>query len=110
MFFFSTHIFTFLLMLWIPEQIYTKKNIFVTLFTSVKKVIKDIPNLLCIFLTMSFLNVVLTAFVLVPVHNQLLLFVFSILSMIIPLYLLLYDFYTLFLYYQAKYVETDDRG
>lgn len=110
MFFFSTHIFTFLLMLWIPEQIYTKKNIFVTLFTSVKKVIKDIPNLLCIFLTMSFLNVILTAFVLIPVHNQLLLFIFSILSMIIPLYLLLYDFYTLFLYYQAKYVETDDRG
>lgn len=110
LFFFSTHIFTFLLMLWIPEQIYTKKNLFVTLFNSVKKVVGDIPNLLCIFLTISFLNVVLTAFVLVPVHNQFLLFVFSILSMIIPLYLLLYDFYTLFLYYQAKYVNADDRG
>lgn len=110
LFFFSTHIFTFLLMLWIPEQVYTKKNLFVTLFNSVKKVVKDIPNLLCIFLTISLLNVVLTAFVLVPVHNSILLLIFSILSMIVPLYLLLYDFYTLFLYYQAKYVNADDRG
>lgn len=110
LFFFSTHIFTFLLILWIPEQVYTKKNLFVTLFTSVKKVIKDIPTLLCIFLTISFLNVVLTAFVLVPVNNPVLLFIFSILSMIVPLYLLLYDFYTLFLYYQAKYINADDRG
>ncbi len=110
LFFFSTHIFTFLLMLWIPEQVYTKKNLFVTLFNSVKKVVKDIPNLLCIFLTISFLNVVLTAFVLIPVHNSILLLIFSILSMIVPLYLLLYDFYTLFLYYQAKYVNADDRG
>lgn len=110
LFFFSTHLFTFLLILWIPEQVYTKKNIFLTLFTSVKKVIKDIPTLLCIFLTISFLNVILTAFVLVPVSNPVLLFIFSILSMIVPLYLLLYDFYTLFLYYQAKYVNTDDRA
>lgn len=110
LFFISTHLFTFLLILWIPEKVYTKKNLFVTLFTSVKKVVKDIPNLLCIFLTISFLNVVLTAFVLVPVHNSILLLIFSILSMIVPLYLLLYDFYTLFLYYQAKYVNADDRG
>ena len=39
LFFFSTHIFTFLLMLWIPEQVYTRKNLFVTLWTSVKKVV-----------------------------------------------------------------------
>lgn len=110
LFFFSTHIFTFLLILWIPEQVYTKKNLFVTLFTSVKKVFKDIPTLLCIFLTISFLNVVLTVFVLIPVNNPVLLFIFSILSMIVPLYLLLYDFYTLFLYYQAKYINADDRG
>lgn len=110
LFFFSTHLFTFLLMLWIPEQVYTKKNLFVTLFNSVKKVVKDIPNLLCIFLTISFLNVVLTAFVLIPVSNPILLIIFSILSMIVPLYLLLYDFYTLFLYYQAKYVNADDRA
>lgn len=110
LFFFSTHIFTFLLILWIPEQIYTKKNLFVTFYTSVKKVLKDIPNLLCIFLTISFLNVALTAFVLVPVSNPVLLLIFSILSMIVPLYLLLFDFYTLFLYYQAKYVNVDDRG
>lgn len=110
LFFFSTHIFTFLLMLWIPEQVYTRKNLFVTLWTSVKKVIKNFPDLLCIFLTISFLNVVLTAFVLLPVNNTVLLFVFSILSMIVPLYLLLYDFYALFLYYQAKFVSSDDRG
>lgn len=110
LFFFSTHLFTFLLILWIPEQVYTKKNLFVTLFNSVKKVVKDIPNLLCIFLTISFLNVILTAFVLIPVSNPLLLIIFSILSMIVPLYLLLYDFYTLFLYYQAKYINADDRG
>ena len=108
LFFFSTHLFTFLLILWIPEQVYTKKNLFVTLFNSVKKVIKDIPTLLCIFLTISFLNVVLTAFVLIPVNNPILLFIFSILSMIIPLYLLLYDFYTLFLYYQSKYVFIEE--
>ena len=110
LFFFSTHIFTFLLMLWIPEQVYTRKNLFVTLWTSVKKVVKNFPDLLCIFLTISFLNVVLTAFVLLPVNNTVLLFVFSILSMIVPLYLLLYDFYALFLYYQAKFVNSDDRG
>ena len=110
LFFFSTHIFTFLLMLWIPEQVYTRKNLFVTLWTSVKKVVKNFPDLLCIFLTISFLNVVLTAFVLLPVNNTVLLFVFSILSMIVPLYLLLYDFYALFLYYQAKFVSSDDRG
>lgn len=110
LFFLTTHIFTFLLILWIPEQLYTKRNVFVTLVNSVKKVFKDLPNVLCMFLTMSFLNVVLTAFVLLPVHNQFLLFIFSILSMIVPMYLLLFDFYALFLYYQAKYIEPYDRG
>lgn len=110
LFFFNTHIFTLLLMLWIPEQIYTRRNIFITLFSSIKKVFKDFLNVLCLFLTMSLLNVVLTAFVLFPVHNQFLLFVFSILSIIVPMYLLLFDFYALFLYYQAKYIEPYDRG
>jgi hypothetical protein len=103
MFFLSTHLLMFMLMLWIPEQIYTKRNLFTTLGASVKKVVSDIPNLLCIFLTISFLNVVLTAFVLLPISNTILLFIMSIFSIIVPCYLLLYAFYVIFLYYKTKY-------
>lgn len=106
LFLLTTQLFTFLLIFWIPETVYTKKNVFSTLYCSVKKVIKDFPNALCIYLTILFLNYLLAALTMLAGNNGIALFILSILSF----YLVIYDFYAIFLYYKAKYIDMYDRG
>lgn len=100
----TTQTFTFLVMLWIPEVLYSGKNIFISLFSSIKKVVCDFPNALCVYLTITLLNYLL-AILLVFTGNSFVLFLLNIAS----LYLLIYNFYAIFIYYNTKYIHSNDR-
>lgn len=102
----STQTFTFLLMFWIPEILYNKKNIFSSLINSIKKIVTDFPNSLCIYLTILFLNYLVAVFTVLSGNNGIIVFLLSIFS----LYLLVYDFYAIFLYYKARHIDIYERG
>lgn len=102
----GTQLFTLMLIFWIPECMYSKDNIFVSLFKSIAKVIKDFPNVLCIYLTILLLNYIAAIFTVVFSNNTILLFLLSIISF----YLCLYDFYAIFLYYKSRYVDEYERN
>jgi hypothetical protein len=106
MFLVITQTYTFLLMYWIPEKMYTDKGIFKSLIGGVSKLFSDFPNSLCIFLTILFFNYVLAIISVVFSNIKPIIYLTSILS----LYLLVYDFYLIFAYYKAKFVDTYDRG
>ncbi|MCD8377185.1 MAG: hypothetical protein LUB59_00170 [Candidatus Gastranaerophilales bacterium] len=105
LFFITTQLLTYLIMFWIPEKMYTKKNVFVSLFGSVKKIILDIPNTLCIYLTIFLLNYIITIFALLFANSR----VISFILVIFTFYLIVYDFYAIFLYYKTKYIEPYER-
>ena len=92
----STQAFTFLIMLWIPEVVCRKKNVIISLFTSLKKLFVNFPNSLCVYLTIMFLNYLLALFILLLGQFNILVFLLNICS----LYLLIYNFYAIFLYYK----------
>ena len=93
----STQTFTFLIMLWIPEFIFNKKNVFKAFFSSVKKLFINFPNSLCVYLTILFLNYLLALLMIVFGQFSLIVFILNIVS----LYLLIYNFYAIFLYYKG---------
>ncbi len=104
LFLFTTQTFTFLIMFWIPEILFTKKNIVVSLFKSIKRVILDFPSSLCVYLTIMLLNYILAVIIVVLGRFSMIVFILNIAS----LYLLIYNFYAIFLYYKGRFVE--DRG
>lgn len=105
-FLFTTQAFTFLMMLWIPEKIYTKKHFFISLFTSMKKIFSDFPNALCVYLMIMLLNYILAIFIVLLSPFKFLAFILNICS----LYLLILNFYAIFLYYKHKFIEPEQDG
>lgn len=105
-FLFTTQAFTFLIMLWIPEKIYTKKHFFISLFTSIKKIFTDFPNALCVYLMIMFLNYILAIFIVLLSPFKFIAFILNICS----LYLLILNFYAIFLYYKHKFIEPEQNG
>ena len=100
-FLFSTQAFTFMIMLWIPEVMYTKKNIFSALFSSIKKIFSDFPRALCVYLMILFLNYIMAIFVIVFSRFWVLSFILNIVS----LYLLVFNFYAIFIYYKTMFID-----
>ena len=105
-FLFTTQAFTFLIMLWIPEKVYTKKHFFISLFTSIKKIFTDFPNALCVYLMIMFLNYILAIFIVLLSPFKFIAFLLNICS----LYLLILNFYAIFLYYKHKFIEPEQDG
>ena len=103
---FATQTFTFLMMLWIPEKIYTGKHFFIALFTSIKKIFSDFPNAFCVYLTIMFLNWVLALAIVVLSSVKAIVFLLNIAS----LYLLIFNFFAIFAYYKYKFIDSDERG
>lgn len=101
MFLFTTQAFTFIIMLWIPEVMYSKKNIFVGFFTSIKKIFSDFPRALCVYLTIVFLNYLLAIFIVIFSRFSIISFLLNIAS----LYLLVYNFYAIFIYYKTMFIS-----
>lgn len=89
----------FLLMLWIPEFIYTGKNVFLSLLTSIKKLFSDFWNALCIYLIITFVHFLLAlVFALLP-QTSIMLY----LSSLAFIYWVIYNVFTLFIYYRTKW-------
>jgi len=101
LFLFTTQAFTFLIMLWIPEVMYARKNIFTAFFTSIKKIFSDFPRALCVYLTTMFLNYMLALFIVLFSRFSIISFLLNIVS----LYLLVYVFYAIFIYYKTMFIE-----
>ena len=106
LFLITTQTLTMLLLYWIPEKMYTKKNIFISLFGGIKKVLTDLPNTICIYLTILLLNFIVTVLISLVSNIAIVSFIISILSM----YLLVYNFFVIFLYYKARYIDVYERG
>ena len=99
----TTQTFTFLIMLWIPETLYTKKNVIVTLFTSIKKLFTEFPNSLCVYLTIMLLNFLVAVLTLLFGNNT----VGFMLLHILSFYLLIYNFYAIFFFYNDKFIDIE---
>ena len=82
------------------------QNIFLSLICGIRKVFIDLPNTVCIYLTILLLNFLVTAPIPLFSNIGIVAFILSILS----IYLLVYDFYVIFLYYKAKYIDVYERG
>lgn len=121
-----TQVFSFLIMVWIPEVLYTRKNAITSLFTSIKKIILDFPNAICVYLTVTLINCIpilmMNLLFIIPqiqVGNSRILYILKIafaginfaltLALnILSLYLFLYSFYAIFVYYNAKLNNSEE--
>lgn len=99
-------IISFLLMLWIPELMYTDKNVFIALFTSIKKLFSDFWNSLCIYLVIVFGHIVVAFICALFPPTSILLYLGSLLF----IYWMIFNIYTIFLYYKSKFVNSDERA
>ena len=96
----TTQTFTFLIMLWVPEVLYTKANVVKSLINSVKKVFLEFPNALCVYLTIMFINFIIAIFTILLGDNTLGFVILQIASF----YLMIYNFYAIFLFYNDKFI------
>lgn len=89
----------FLLMLWIPEFVYTGKNVVVALFTSIKKLFLDFWNVICIYLVIAFGHMLIAlVFGLFPQMSLI-----SYIGSLVFIYWLIYNIFVLFIYYRKKW-------
>ena len=95
----------FMLMLWVPEFMYSGKNVFVALFTSIKKLFSDFWNALCIYIIIMLGHFIIALICALFPQTSIMLYVGSL----IFIYWMIYNIYTVFLYYKSKYVDTNER-
>ncbi len=88
----------YFLMLWIPEFMYSGKSVVVSLFTSIKKLFSDFWNTLCIYILIVLGHIFIAfAFAFLP-QTSVLLYV----SSLIFIYWVIYNFFTIFIYYKNR--------
>lgn len=88
----------YFLMLWIPEFMYSGKNVVVSLFTSIKKLFSDFWNTLCIYILIVLGHIFIAfAFALLP-QTSIMLYI----SSLIFIYWVIYNFFTIFIYYKTR--------
>lgn len=88
----------YFLMLWIPEFMYSGKNVVVSLFTSIKKLFSDFWNTLCIYILIVLGHIFIAfAFALLP-QTSIMLYI----SSLIFIYWVIYNFFTIFIYYKNR--------
>ena len=100
-----TFIFTYLLMLWLPEIIYKETNPIIALGTSINKLFKDFFNTSVLFISLwsiGFLILFVNTFSIMI--NP---YIYLIMS-ILMFYFFVYISVTIFLYYNKKYVTEND--
>ncbi len=92
---------SFMLMLWVPEYMYTNKNILFSLFTSIKKIFTDFWNIICIY-TLIVIGHIFIAFIfaLMPQTS-----IFLYIGSLLFIYWLIFNIFTIFIYYRDKYVQ-----
>lgn len=98
-----TSVFSFLLMLWMPEIIYTKRNPFIALFTSIKKLFVKFRKSIVLFIYISlcqFIISYLSTFALLhPIAYMIM--------MIVYFYFIVYIVVLIFSYYDKEFNDND---
>ena len=94
-------IFSFLLMLWMPEIIYTGKNPFVAIFTSIKKIFKHFGKSLKIFIYITIIQMILSFISPFSLLN----IIFYMLMMLLYFYFLVYVVVLVFVYYETTFEQ-----
>lgn len=97
--FLSNAVFSFVLMLWAPEILFSDKNPFTALFKSIKKVFVKLFNSLKLFIYISCLNFVLSFLNTFAILNPISYF----LMMIVYFYFIVYLVVLVFLYYEREF-------
>ena len=92
-------IFSFLMMLWVPEIMYTDKDPFSALFTSVKKVFAKFKKSVVLFIYLTAIQVVISFLGSFSIINPIL----YILMMLIYFYFVVYVVVLLFSYYDKEF-------
>lgn len=103
----TTTLLSFMLMLWVPEIIYSVRNPIVALFKSVKKVFIKFPKTLALFIYLSILNLVVSFLSTFAILNPIL----YLLVMVVCFYFILYFVVLIFTFYEqefAGYGKNDD--
>ena len=97
-------IFSFLLMLWMPEIIYTHKNPFAAIFTSIKKLFKNFGKSLKLYIYITIIQMLISA---IGPFSLLNMFMYM-LMMIIYFYFIVYVVVLVFMYYESICVQKEE--
>ena len=94
-------VFSFLMLLWMPEIIYLFKNPFTALFTSVVKIFKRFWKSLGLFIYIAFIQMIMSSIGTFSLINPIL----YMLVMIIYFYFIVYVVVLIFSYYDKEFIE-----
>lgn len=92
-------IFSFLLLLWIPEIVYTHKNPLVALFTSIVKIFRKFWKAVGLYIYITIIQMLISSLGAFSIINPLAYFA----SMIVYFYFLVYVVVLIFLYYDDEF-------
>lgn len=102
--FISNAVFSFILMLWTPEILFSTKNPFTALFKSIKKVFMRIGHAIKLFIYITLLNFSLSFLNTFAILNPVTYFI----MMIVYFYFLVYLVVLVFLYYEREFVKNEE--
>ena len=95
-------IFSFLLLLWMPEIIYTHRNPLVALFNSIKKVFIKFWKSLNLYIYITIIQMLISSLGAVSLINTL----FYLGAMVVYFYFLVYVIVLIFSYYDSEFIGT----
>lgn len=96
-----TSLFSFLMMLWMPEIIYSKRNPLIALFTSIKKIFVKFGKSITLFLYITILNFLISFLGTFAFVNP----VTYMIMMLVYFYFIVYIVVLLFSYYDKEFNE-----
>lgn len=99
-------IFSFSLMLWMPEIIYRKTNAVLSLFTSIKKVFVKFRKSVILFIYLTFIQMTISFLGTFSILNP----ITYMIMMIIYFYFIVYVIVLVFSYYDEEFNEKDGAG
>ncbi len=100
----STLILSFFTILWIPEVVYSEKNPFKALISSIKKIIQTFPKTFALFIYINILTI------LISILNTLLMFhpITYFLVLVLYYYFIVYIVVLLFSYYEQTFIKNEE--
>lgn len=99
----TTTVISFLLMLWVPEIIYSTINPITALFKSIKKVFVKFPKSVALFIYLSILNIIVSFLSTFAILHPLL----YLLVMVVCFYFIIYFVVLVFCFYEREFSGAD---
>jgi len=100
-----TVVFSFLLLLWMPEIIYTRKNASIALFTSIKKVLVKFWKSLKLYAYILLIQFILSCLGFIFLFNP----ITYMISMVIYFYFIVYVVVLIFSYYDSEFTKAKSK-